>query len=51
MNVTSNDENKLGGSFTFPGTALTAHRMGYGAMQLADRGAIDRKEQHNESST
>jgi pyridoxine 4-dehydrogenase len=25
----------LGGSFTFPGTALTVNRMGYGAMQLA----------------
>jgi aryl-alcohol dehydrogenase-like predicted oxidoreductase len=25
----------LGGSFTFPGTSLTVHRMGYGAMQLA----------------
>jgi pyridoxine 4-dehydrogenase len=26
---------KLGGQFTFPGTSLTVHRMGYGAMQLA----------------
>ena len=25
----------LGGQFTFPGTSLTVHRMGYGAMQLA----------------
>ena len=25
----------LGGSFTFPGTKITVHRMGYGAMQLA----------------
>ena len=25
----------LGGSFTFPGSDLTVHRMGYGAMQLA----------------
>ncbi|MCP3167803.1 aldo/keto reductase family oxidoreductase [Myxococcus qinghaiensis] len=25
----------LGGRFTFPGTSLTVHRMGYGAMQLA----------------
>jgi pyridoxine 4-dehydrogenase len=25
----------LGGTFTFPGTNLTVHRMGYGAMQLA----------------
>src|ERR671922_310527 len=32
-----NDSNaqKLGGRFTFPGTSLTVHRMGYGAMQLA----------------
>ena len=28
-------ELKLGGRFTFPGTSLTVHRMGYGAMQLA----------------
>ena len=35
MNMTSNDETKLGGSFTFPGTSMTVHRMGYGAMQLA----------------
>jgi pyridoxine 4-dehydrogenase len=28
---------KLGGQFTFPGTSLTIHRMGYGAMQLAGR--------------
>src|ERR1700722_2879659 len=29
---------KLGGEFTFPGTAFTVHRMGYGAMQLAGPG-------------
>jgi pyridoxine 4-dehydrogenase len=28
----------LGGSFTFPGTALTVRRLGYGAMQLAGPG-------------
>ena len=28
-------QNKLGGSFTFPGTSITVKRMGYGAMQLA----------------
>lgn len=28
----------LGGSFTFPGSSLTVHRMGYGAMQLAGPG-------------
>ena len=27
--------NKLGGTFTFPGTSVTVNRMGYGAMQLA----------------
>ncbi len=27
--------NQLGGTFTFPGTPLTVHRMGYGAMQLS----------------
>ena len=26
---------KLGGTFTFSGTAVTVNRMGYGAMQLA----------------
>src|SRR3984957_1478982 len=28
----------LGGQFTFPGTSLTVHRMGYGAMQLSGPG-------------
>src|SRR5579863_5306475 len=28
----------LGGAFTFPGTPLTVHRMGYGAMQLSGPG-------------
>jgi aryl-alcohol dehydrogenase-like predicted oxidoreductase len=40
MNRTSNDENKLGGSFTFPSTSLTVRRMGYGAMQLAGPGVF-----------
>jgi len=31
---------KLGGSFTFPGTSMTVHRMGYGAMQLAGPGVF-----------
>jgi len=35
MNLTSNRQTKLGGMFTFPGTSLAVHRMGYGAMQLA----------------
>src|SRR5580704_11423935 len=33
-------ESKLGGRFTFPGTSLTVHRMGYGAMQLAGPGVF-----------
>ena len=38
--TTSNtiSEATLGGQFTFPGTAFTVHRMGYGAMQLAGPG-------------
>jgi pyridoxine 4-dehydrogenase len=31
-------ETKLGGFFTFAGTPLTVHRLGYGAMQLAGPG-------------
>ncbi len=31
----TNAQTNLGGNFTFPGTSLTVHRMGYGAMQLA----------------
>ena len=31
-------EAKLGSRFTFPGTSLTVHRIGYGAMQLAGPG-------------
>lgn len=30
-----NAHHPLGGSFTFPGTSIAVHRMGYGAMQLA----------------
>jgi pyridoxine 4-dehydrogenase len=40
MNLTSNDDAKLGGTFTFPGTSLTVHRIGYGAMQLAGPGVF-----------
>jgi pyridoxine 4-dehydrogenase len=40
MNPTSNDETKLGGKFTFPGTSMTVRRMGYGAMQLAGPGVF-----------
>ncbi len=31
-------EAQLGGRFSFPGTALTVHRVGYGAMQLSGPG-------------
>jgi aryl-alcohol dehydrogenase-like predicted oxidoreductase len=40
MNLTSNDATKLGGTLTFPGTSMTARRMGYGAMQLAGPGVF-----------
>ena len=30
----------LGGRFTFPGTSMTVHRIGYGAMQLAGPGVF-----------
>ena len=30
----------LGGTFTFPGTSLAVHRLGYGAMQLAGPGVF-----------
>src|ERR1700719_994073 len=34
----SNQSTSLGGTFTFPGTGHTVHRLGYGAMQLAGPG-------------
>jgi pyridoxine 4-dehydrogenase len=34
------NESKLGGRFAFAGTSLSVHRVGYGAMQLAGRGAF-----------
>ena len=37
---TSNEIQALGGSFTFPGTSMTVHRMGYGAMQLTGPGVF-----------
>jgi aryl-alcohol dehydrogenase-like predicted oxidoreductase len=36
----SSEAPKLGGSFTFPGTAMSVHRIGYGAMQLAGPGVF-----------
>ena len=36
----THEETKLGGSFTFSGTPMTVHRMGYGAMQLAGPGVF-----------
>src|SRR5215469_595120 len=38
VELKNNDQNNLGGTFTFPGTSMTVHRMGYGAMQLAGPG-------------
>jgi hypothetical protein len=32
------NKTKLGGLFTFPGTSLSAQRIGYGAMQFAGPG-------------
>jgi len=40
MNLTSAYETKLDGLFTFFGTSLTIHRLGYGAMQLAGPGVF-----------
>jgi pyridoxine 4-dehydrogenase len=39
----------LGGTFTFPGTALTVRRMGYGAMQLAGPGVFGPPKDHDEA--
>jgi aryl-alcohol dehydrogenase-like predicted oxidoreductase len=36
--MNEHSEATLGGRFTFPGTSLTVHRLGYGAMQLAGPG-------------
>jgi aryl-alcohol dehydrogenase-like predicted oxidoreductase len=36
--TTKTEPATLGGTFTFPGTSMTVHRMGYGAMQLAGKG-------------
>ena len=36
----NNKDQKLDGSFAFPGTSMTVHRMGYGAMQLAGPGVF-----------
>jgi len=33
-----NPNHDLGGAFTFPGSATTVKRLGYGAMQLAGKG-------------
>ena len=47
MDLTSNDKTKLGGTFTFPGTAMTVRRMGYGAMQLAGPGVFGPPDDRN----
>jgi pyridoxine 4-dehydrogenase len=38
--MTNTQATELGGSFTFPGTSLRVHRLGYGAMQLAGPGVF-----------
>jgi len=38
--MTQTADIRLGGRFTFPGTDITVHRMGYGAMQLAGPGVF-----------
>ena len=40
INPNAVNEVTLRGNFTFPGTPLTIHRMGYGAMQLAGPGVF-----------
>ena len=47
-NATPSSDNTiaLGGSFTLPGTSLTVHRMGYGAMQLAGPGVFGPPRDH-----
>lgn len=40
MIMSNASEAILGGRFTFPGTSLTVHRIGYGAMQLAGPGVF-----------
>ena len=42
-------DTKLGGRFAFPGTSLTVHRMGYGAMQLAGPGVFGPPEDPDEA--
>ncbi len=38
--MNKSNQTRLGGSFTLPGTSITVHRMGYGAMQLAGPGVF-----------
>jgi aryl-alcohol dehydrogenase-like predicted oxidoreductase len=44
--TTNNHKTKLGGQFTFPGTASTVQRIGYGAMQLAGPGVFGPPKDH-----
>ena len=47
LNATqSSDASALGGNFTLPGTPLSVHRMGYGAMQLAGPGVFGPPRDH-----
>ena len=38
--MNKSNQTRLGGSFTLPGTSITVHRIGYGAMQLAGPGVF-----------
>ena len=40
---------KLGGTFTFPGTGITVHRMGLGTMQLPGKGVWNPPRDHGEA--
>ncbi|HEX3421277.1 MAG TPA: aldo/keto reductase family oxidoreductase [Candidatus Udaeobacter sp.] len=51
VNLTTNDGTKLGGTFIFPDTSLTVHRMGYGAMQLAGPGVFGPPKDRNAALT
>ena len=37
----------LGGTFTLPGTSVSLHRFGYGAMQLAGKGVFGPPRDHD----
>src|SRR6185312_10919219 len=48
-NSFTSSEATIGDRFTLPGTSLTVHRMGYGAMQLAGPGVFGPPEDPDEA--